>query len=78
MEDAPKGICGAPFDLHFQVHRGVLKTGEIPHPEQAWRILLFATVIFTSLSPPPLDAGAWVVAMVKAIRGTLFAAMTAI
>jgi hypothetical protein len=77
-EDAPKGICGAPLDLHFQVHRVVLKVGEIPHPKQAWRILLFATVIFASLSLPPLNARAWVVAVVRAIRLALFAAATAI
>jgi hypothetical protein len=57
---------------------GVLKAGEIPHPKQAWRILFFATVIFASLSLPPLDARAWAIAIVKAMRLALFAAATAI
>jgi hypothetical protein len=57
---------------------GVLKAEEIPHPKQAWRILFFATVIFASLLPPPLDARAWAVAVVKAIMLALFAAATAI
>ncbi len=51
-----------------------MKVGEIPHPKEAWRILFFATVIFASLSPPPLDASAWAIAVVKAMRLVLFAA----